>query len=450
VNIIGIRREDLSKIGERRTAIAPPQARLVVESGTRLIVQPGVHPQTGELKRAFRDEEYTAVGADIAEDLSAADVIFGLKEVDIEDLLPEKTYLFFSHSHKGQRKNRPLLKAMMEAGISLIDYELLCSERGRRLLTAFGRFAGMAGMVDTLWVYGQRLADEDISNPFDTLRQAVHTPGVPVVKKMLLEVGEQIQLHGTPEDLPPVIICVLGRGRTSAGAQEMLDILPVEEVTIDDLPSILADGDRQRVYKLVLEVDEMYRISDSFPKEKQQFAGMSPSQRFEYYIENPDYFESNLDQVLPYASVIVNCIIWSDAYPRTITGDLMEQIWKGGTPLRVIGDVSCDPNGSIEFSRETWIDDPVFTYDPESRGFSDGFSSAGLNVMAVTNLPCEFSRDASTRFSEQVEALLPEILAARLEGTLAESGLSETLKDGTILWHGRLTPPFEYMKTFVE
>ncbi|MDX1430348.1 MAG: hypothetical protein R3282_08675, partial [Rhodothermales bacterium] len=190
----------------------------------------------------------------------------------------------------------------------------------------------------------------------------------------------------------------------------MLDLLPVSVASLDALPSIFANGSRNRIHKLVLEVDEMYRVRDSAGELVESFGRLDQPSRIRYYVDNPDDFESNMDAVLPYVTVLLNCIVWSNRYPRTITRDLMEAVWRTGTPLKAIGDITCDPNGSIEFSKETWIDDPVFTYDPTLQRDLPGIQPEGIAVMAVTNLPCEFSRDASIRFSHEIERFLPELI----------------------------------------
>lgn len=444
-NTIAVRREDLDKIGEQRCAIAPEQARSIVESGARLLVEPAVHPVTGDRKRIFEDEEYTRIGAEVSEGLSEADIIVGLKEVNVSKILPEKTYAFFSHTHKGQVKNRPLLRALMDADATLIDFELVVDADGRRLLTAFGSFAGYAGMVDTLWTFGRRLRAEGIRSSFAKVPQSIEVADLDRVRQLLAEAGERIATEGTPTEIPPVVVCILGRGRTSAGAQAMVDLLPTEQVTIGRLPEVFSGGRRNRVYKLVLEVDEMYRISKAYPEQRQAFDTMDESARIDLYLKHPMLFESNMDSILPFVSILVNCVNWTPAYPRTVPKGLMTDQWEGGTPLRVIGDVTCDPNGSIEFSRETWIDDPVFTYDPLSGEHRDGLDTNGVNVMAVTNLPCEFSRDASLKFSRELEPLLPSLLSAKLDGAPDESGLPAELLKAAILWRGQLTEPFSHL-----
>ena len=122
-------------------------------------------------------------------------------------------------------------------------------------------------------------------------------------------------------------------------------------------------------------------------------------------LDNPNYFKTNLDKVLPYITVLMNCVIWSHEYPRSITKKLMKDVYSKSKTLIAIGDITCDPNGSIEFSKETWIDNPVYIYNPKNETIKDGFDGKGIAVMAVTNLPCEFSSDASDQFSENLAAI---------------------------------------------
>ena len=81
-NIIGIRREDLNKKGEQRVAIVPEIAEEMAEKGFQFMVQPAIHPETQERKRAFEDEEYQKGGASISEKLDDCKLIFGLKEIE--------------------------------------------------------------------------------------------------------------------------------------------------------------------------------------------------------------------------------------------------------------------------------------------------------------------------------------------------------------------------------
>lgn len=89
----------------------------------------------------------------------------GVKEVPIKELIPEKTHIFFSHTHKGQHYNMPLLKSVLDKNVHLIDYELLTDDSGRRLVQ-FSKFAGYAGIVDGLHVLGHRLLALGFGSPF--------------------------------------------------------------------------------------------------------------------------------------------------------------------------------------------------------------------------------------------------------------------------------------------
>ncbi|MEO0471407.1 MAG: hypothetical protein AAF206_17385 [Bacteroidota bacterium] len=447
-NTIGIRREDLSKKGEKRVAVTPKWAAELTKNGHPLLVQSRQHPDSGEIKRAFPDEAYQQAGAGITEDLSTAQLIFGLKEIEIRHILPEKAYLIFSHTHKGQVKNRQMLKTFMEQGNTVIDYELIVNDHNARLITAFTYFAGYAGMVDSLWTLGKRLKGKGIAHPFQRIPQSIEKEDLDLIKSMIRDCGQEIIEKGTPAELPPMIMVVLGNGKTSYGAQEVFHQLPVKELeSIDELADVFANGSRHQVYKLVLDVPQMFRLkADS----KWSKLNLSDADLFEGYLNEPDQFESNLDLVLPYTTMLMNCIIWSPKFPRLMSRDQTEVWYRQHQTLEVIGDITCDPEGAIHFSKETWIDDPVFVYNPFTRVQSDGFAGEGIAVMAVTNLPCEFSADASAQFSENLSPMLTELAAADFAAASPEAaGLPKAIQRAVILWQGKFTEPYQYMQDYV-
>ena len=449
-NIIGIRREDLSKEGEKRVAITPSHAKKITEAGYRLFVQPGVHPADKINKRAYTDAQYSDAGATISEDLSEANVIFGLKEIETRHILPEKTYLFFSHTHKGQVKNREMLQTLVDRKNTVIDYELVADRQKGRIITAFTYFAGYAGMIDTLWTYGKRMKMRGINHPFEKVPQSIEKEDLELIKEMLKEIGEEITTNGTPAELPPFINCVLGKGKTSYGAQEIYDILPHEEISLNELKETFENGSRNQVYKLVLEVNEMFRLKADANLAADTYNAMSQREQMQHYFDHPEDFESNLEDVLPYISILMNCILWSPEYPRTISNAFMQASWKNAKTLEAIGDVTCDPNGSIEFSKETWINDPVFIFNPETGDSAMGFEGDGVAVMAVTNLPCEFAADASKQFSEDIWPVIDGILDADYNGDFQTAELPEEVSDAVILWKGEFTPRFEYMQSYLK
>ena len=449
-NIIGIMREGISKRGEKRVAVTPNFARVIVGWGHKLIVQSAKHPKTKEIKRAFHDRDYKLAGAEISEDISRAKVIFGLKEIHHTRILPNKAYYFFSHTHKEQIKNRVMLKKLVDLRATLIDYELIADNKMNRLITAFTYNAGYAGMVDTLWTLGKRLRLAEIPNPFEDIPQAVEGQDLLNVKNILTKVSHKIEKHSTPKNLPPIIVCFLGKGKTAHGARVIFDILPHVNIKIDELENTFKTGARNKVYSLQIRTDEIYRLKKDYEFLAKSYNELNAFEKRKFYLENSDYFESNLDKVLPYISVLMNCIIWAPEYPRTVSKELMKNIYSTHKTLIAIGDITCDPNGSIEFSKETYIDKPVYIYNPISENIKDGFEGKGIAVMAVTNLPCEFSTDASNEFSEDLKPFLKPIVSANYNGELIESNLPDEIKRAVILWKGHFVKRYSYMKEYIK
>lgn len=449
-NTIGILREGLSKPGEKRVAITPKYAKQIVQWGHKLIVQPGVNPKNGEVKRIFPDIAYSRAGAEVSEDLSAADVIFGLKEIHSSRILPHKAYCLFSHTHKGQIKNKKMLKTFAENHTTVIDYELICNDENNRLITAFTYNAGYAGMIDTLWTLGKRLKIKGIHNPFESITQSIEEEQLKKAKGKLEHVAARIKSKGTPKKLPPIIVCFLGTGKTAKGAREMFDIIPHEDITIDQLKDVYRNGSKDKLYVFNIGRKDIYKLNKSATISDEEFASFNSTQIRDYYAQNPKFIESNLDIVLPYVTVVMNCIIWSPEYPRTITAALMNKIYEKYKTLKVIGDITCDPNGSIEFSKETWINNPVYIYNPANGKIKDGFEGEGIAVMAVTNLPCEFSADASEQFSSDLYPFLRTIITANYKRPLSKSKLVPEIKRAVILWKGRFTKNYDYMQKFVS
>ena len=452
MKIIAIRREDSAKEGESRAPLTPKEVEELISSGYKVIVQPAVDPETGENKRAFSDREYIEVGAELSEDISRGEIILGIKEIEPKKIIPEKFYLFFSHTHKGQEKNRPMLRTLVEKKTSLIDFELVTDENGQRIITAFTYFAGYAGMINTLWTLGQKLKTMGIDSPFQQIPQSIEGQSLQQLKEMLRnEIAPAIERRGTPPELPPIITVFLGRGRTSRAAQEIYSLLPTEKITPEQLRDTFQNGARNRIYALELEVYEMYRLKPQYRELSEKLEKESEKVRFEHYIKNPEYYESNLDQILPYTTVLMNCIYWEPKYPRVLpTALLRELVEKGESSLLVIGDISCDPNGGIEFSKETWIDRPVFTFNPLSGESRDGFEGEGVSVMAITNLPCELPRESSTEFARQLFPILKDFLKVDLKNSEnPPDKIPEPFKRGLILWRGKFTPTYRYMEKFL-
>jgi len=432
--LVGIRREDKSR-WERRAPLTPKQVRALRETkGTEFRVQPSA-------TRIYTDEEYRVAGAQIEDDLSPCDIIFGIKEIPLETLEPHKTYVFFSHTIKGQPYNMPMLRRLLELKCQLIDYERIIDADGRRLVF-FGRHAGWAGMIDTLWALGQRLAWEGISNPFETIRRANAYHDLDEAKAAVRSAGEIIASEGLPVELEPLIVGFAGYGNVSRGAQEILDLLPHEEVPparLSELFESLRTADH-RVYKVVF-------------KEEHLVEPIIPVERFDCnrYYEHPDEFRSQFESYLPYLTVLINAIYWDERYPRLITRHSLKQLYARRQPqLRVIGDISCDVEGAIECTLKcTEPDDPVYVYDPLTQEITSGVTGKGPVVLAVDILPTELPRESSIDFGRALLPLVPAIADADYGVPFAECDLPAEIKRAMICYHGELTPEYRYLEHFL-
>lgn len=429
---IGIRREDKNK-WERRTPIVPEHVAMLKEKfDITTIIQPSDI-------RVFSDDEYKNVGAIVKEDLSDSNIVFAIKEIPIDFFQPGKTYVFFAHVIKGQKHNMPMLKKMMELGCNLIDYEKITDEKGRRLVF-FGRYAGLAGMVDTLWAFGKRLKLKNIITPFENIKQTIHYKGLDDIKKHLNEIGEKIKSEGLPDEISPLVVGFAGYGNVSRGAQEILDLLPVEEISPTDLSFLSSDYSNNVVYKVVFKeehmVEKINKSSDGF--------------ELKDYYEHPEKYKSVFDKYVPHLSILMNCIYWDARYPRLVTTDFIKKNFSKDFKLQIIGDISVDIEGAIEFTKKaTTPDNPVFVYNPRTDDITDGYTGEGVVVMAVDNLPCELPRESSRSFSETLIRFIPDIADADFSVDFKDLSLPSEIKKAVILHHGKLTPDYEYINKFL-
>ncbi|MBN1485325.1 MAG: hypothetical protein JXA37_11450 [Chloroflexia bacterium] len=432
---IGIRREDKS-VWERRVPITPRKVQeLQEQEGLEIYVQPSPI-------RVFKDEEYASVGAMVQQDLSPARVIFAIKEIPPELLLPQKTYVFFAHVIKGQSYNMPMLRRLMELGCQLIDYEKVTNERGRRLIF-FGWHAGAAGLVDTLWALGQRLQWEGLDNPFSAIRQTHSYDSLAEARAALREVGQRIREEGLPESISPLTIGVAGYGNVGQGAFDMLSELGVQEIAPEDLATLATEPSVSRhcVYQVVFKEEHIVE-----PK--------SPGLEFDlqHYYEHSDLYRGCFEQYLPHLSLLINANYWNGRYPRLVTKDSIRRLYSEGQPkLRVIGDVSCDIEGAIQVTvRSTEPDEPVYVYDPRTGQTNDGVAGSGPVVLAVDILPSEVPRDASEYFSDMLDPYIPIIARADYTVPFEQLQLPPEIKRGVIVYQGQLTPDYRYIEQYLD
>lgn len=432
--MIGIRREDKNR-WERRAPLTPEHVAVLVR-GQHLDVR--VQPSA---IRAFPDEAYAEAGATVAEDLSPCSVILGVKEVPESLVLPGVAYVFFAHVVKGQRYNMPMLRRTLERGCTLVDYEKIADDRGRRLIF-FGLQAGHSGMIDTLWALGQRLLHAGVRpNPFDAIRQAHRYANLADAQTAVSDAGERVRREGLPPAIVPFVCGFAGYGNTYRGAAEIFDLLPVREIRPDDVAGISAATAPAR--------DVLHKVVFH---EEHTVEPVSPWDRFElqHYYLHPEKYRSTFEQYLPHLTLLVNCIYWEPRYPRLVTKEALRRMYGGGAPPRllVVGDISCDVGGSIECTvRCTDPGDPVFVYDPETGRDTPGVAGRGPVVLAVDNLPCEIPVDASQHFGDMLLPFVPSLARCPWERPIDELPLPPEILRAVIVHQGKLTPAFAYLET---
>lgn len=431
---IGIRREDKNE-WEARTPLIPSDVKKLVSNGIGVYLQPSPI-------RIFSDQEYLDVGATISEDLSSCSVILAVKEIPIKFIEKGKTYVFFSHTIKGQDYNMPLLQKMMDEKTQLIDYERIVDEKGQRLIF-FGRHAGLAGMIDSLWALGKRIDSEGIQNPFSKIKKTVEYRGLDSAKRQIGKIADEITKNGIPKEMRPLVCGFSGYGNVSQGAQEIFDILPHKEISPQELLSDqnLFDGSKHILYKVVFKESDLVEPKNSEDKFELQ----------DYY-DNPDKYRSKFEQYLPQLTILMNCIYWDTPYPRLITLDYLKKVWteSDNQKLKVIGDISCDIDGAIQCTvKSTDPGNPVYVYNPLDSSVNDGVEGEGPVIMAVDNLPCELAEEASKSFSKVLVDFIPELIKADYSDSFENLKLPKALRRGMILYQGKLTSDYKYLMKYL-
>ena len=392
---IGLIRE--GKIpADNRVALTPDQCKWVQKN---LPVE--VIVQSSEI-RCFTDREYRSAGIEVVDDISNCDILFGIKEVSRESLIPNKIYLFFSHTKKQQLWNQPLFQEIIKRNITLIDYECLAHEDGQRIL-GFGFFAGIVGAHNGMMAYGKRTGSYDLKRVYNqrSFRELIHT-----------YFGLKV---------PPVKIVVTGSGRVAHGVLEIMNLMGIVEV----------------------EPDEYLSRDYSYPVFT-QLKGSLLYQHKEKGNYNREDFHENAGQYrcifYPYTKVtdiLMNGTYWDVSVPRLFE---REQMAEEDFKIQTIADITDDTNGSIPCNLgDVTIENPVYGVDRISGKMTPPFVSGSVDVMAVSNLPNELPRDASRYFGEQ-------LIKYVLEDLVHQS--SPIIERATMVKNGKLSDAYSYLKAY--
>ena len=398
------------KIGLIREGKTPPDKRvpftpLQVEEIEQRFPEVKVVCQQSPM-RCFQDDEYREFGNEVIDDMSDCDVLMGIKEVPISELIAGKTYLFFSHTIKKQPYNRKLLLAVLKKKIRLIDYEALKDNQGNRSV-AFGRYAGIVGAYNGLWSYGKRFG-------IFSIRRAHECFDVNDLKLELRKVK-----------LPPVKIILTGAGRVGKGAMETLDSAGIRKVSPSDFLNRQFD---EPVYVQLSSAEYHSR------KEGGHF------NREEFH-RNPERYSSHFLTFARAADILLAGAYWNTKAPVLFT---REEMLLPDFKIKIIADITCDIGGSIPSTKKaSSISYPIYDFDPATDSVQPPLSSDKfVTVMAVDNLPCELPRSASEEFGRD--------LIDRILKPLLQEDIDKIIERGTIASNGKLTTQFEYLQEYVN
>jgi alanine dehydrogenase len=395
---IGLIREGKIPV-DNRVALTPAQSKWIQKNAPhiRIIVQSAPD-------RCFSDREYLMAGAEVKDDLSDCDILLGIKEVPVLQLLAGKTYLFFSHTKKKQPKNQKLMQAILERKITLIDYECLEHEDGQRII-GFGFFAGVVGAHNGMMAYGNRTGLFSLDRVYKqrSFRELIHT------------------YFGLR--LPNVKIAVTGSGRVAHGVLEIMNLMGIHEVEPDEYLK------RRFAYPVYAQLKgvELYEKKTTGKYSREEFH------------EHPELYRCKFLPYTEQTDILMNGVYWEKNIPRLFE---KENVMHDNFIIQTIADITDDSNGSVPInSVDQTIENPVYGIDRNTLEKTAPYLKNSIDIMAVGNLPNELPRDASRYFGEQ---LIKHVLE-----DLVGNG-SDIIERATMTRDGKLTPQYTYMQDYAE
>ena len=355
--------------------------------------------------RVFSDEQYADLGIEVTADLSDCDVLFGVKEVPVDALIPNKKYFFFSHTIKKQSYNRKLLQAILNKNIELYDHETIVDANNKRLI-GFGRYAGIVGAYNGFRAFG-------IKYDLFTLAKAETLTG-----------KDELIARLKRQTLPNIKIVLTGHGKVGMGAKEILDGMKIKQVAIEDF---LSKQYSEPVYTQIDVLDYNKRIDGSI------------SAKSDFY-KNPQEYTSDFGRFSKVADIFMAGHFHGNGAPDILTREMLQA---ADNKIQVVADISCDVDGPIACTlKASTIAEPFFGYLPSEHIEVSYTHPASIMVMSVDNLPCELPKDASEGFGEMfMQHVIPAFFNGDKDGILARAKMTE---------NGKLTPRFAYLQEYVD
>ncbi|MFH6999443.1 NAD(P)-dependent oxidoreductase [Flavobacterium sp. FlaQc-57] len=387
----------------------PPDRRVVFAPNELTRLKQLYHDAIVEVEssdiRIFSDVQYKSMGITVTDDVSDCDVLFGVKEVPVENLIPNKAYFFFSHTIKKQPYNRKLLQAILEKNIDLYDHETIVDAHNRRLI-GFGKYAGMVGVYNGIRAFGIK---------FELFK---------LPKAETLSGKDALIMHLKRITMPALKFVITGTGKVGSGAKEILDAIKIKEITVDNY---LTKKYAQAVY-VQLDVLEYNKRIDGEVKD------------FKDFVAHPEDYVSDFEKFTKVTDIYFAGHFYASGAPMILTREMLNA---NDCKLKVVADISCDVKGPIACTlRSSTIAEPLYGYFPLEDTEVDIFHPAAVVVMAVDNLPCEIPKDASEGFGEQfMEHVIPAFFNGDKDGILERAKITDK---------GKLTPRFSYLQDYVD
>jgi alanine dehydrogenase len=355
--------------------------------------------------RVFSDEQYADLGIEVTADLSDCDVLFGVKEVPVDALIPNKKYFFFSHTIKKQSYNRKLLQAILNKNIELYDHETIVDANNKRLI-GFGRYAGIVGAYNGFRAFG-------IKYDLFTLAKAETLTG-----------KDELIARLKRQTLPNIKIVLTGHGKVGMGAKEIIDGMKIKQVAIEDF---LSKQYSEPVYTQIDVLDYNKRIDGSI------------STKSDFY-KNPHEYTSDFGRFSKVADIFMAGHFHGNGAPDILTREMLQA---ADNKIQVVADISCDVDGPIACTlKASTIAEPFFGYLPSEHIEVPYTHPASIMVMSVDNLPCELPKDASEGFGEMfMKYVIPAFFNGDKDGILGRAKMTE---------NGKLTPRFAYLQEYVD
>ena len=395
--IIGLIKEGKTP-PDRRAVLTPQQCTnlLSANKNLKIIVQPSD-------VRVFPDLDYKKSGCIISSDLNQCNILLGVKEVPVKDLIPEKTYFFFSHTYKEQSYNRNLLKACLDKKIRLIDWELL--KKNKKRLIGFGYYAGLVGAYESLRGFGLMTGRYSLES----------------AKKLLTldKIKDELNKVRLPDYFQSVIT---GTGNVSKGAEEIFQAAAIKKCSSLEY---LDTNSKEPRFTILKTSDYVKRYSDE------------SYDQVEFY-KNPELYKNGF---LPFANssdLFVPCHFWKEGSPDFFN---LEDISNSDFRISFVGDISCDIAGPIATTlRSSTLHDPFYSV-LNGKEVEFGHDKS-IGVLAVDNLPSAIPLDATYGFGEMfIDHVLP---------SLFDNDSDDILENATQTKNGKLNASFQYLQSYVH